>query len=206
MAPHAKRPPRPALAPDQLDLARVLYLRLGATAKWVADQLDPPCDWHTVVAAARHLGWDVEREHLSDARKARAKPNAEAQIALEVEQDERAAARARREWDLRDLLLERAFSDVSTMTPKEARRALQVVTGMKDLQFVERLARGRMTDRTSVEDASADEFRRKFFDAVQADLALAPAEQPADGAPAVERGDGAHPEQVAGTPRGGPAS
>jgi hypothetical protein len=191
MAARGKHPPRPALAPDQLDLARSLYLRRGATPKWVAQQFDPPLDWRTIQAAALQLGWALEREKLDDARKARRRPDAEAQIALEVEQDERHAAQARRELDLRDLLIARAFSDVQGMTAKEARAALRAVSGIKDLQFVERLARNRATER--IADDAAENLRavsekmlaalekKKTEGAPPAAAAPAPAAPPAGG-------------------------
>jgi hypothetical protein len=111
-------------------------------------------DWRTVESAACSLGWKDEKRARDMARERRAKPDAEAQVAIEAEQDERHADQARRVLDARDLLIERAIGDIQGMTAKEARRALRDFDGLKDLQFVERIARGRSTEKTAIEGAS----------------------------------------------------
>lgn len=173
----AKRLPRPTLAPEQLDAAEVLYLARiarhlspGALSRWVADQLYPPCHWRSVQAAAQRLGWELERLRREDARKARAKPDAARQVEIEAEQDERHAALAARELDLRARLIEKAHEAVQGMTPKEAVRALRSVGTSKDGQFVERLARGRTTDKTEVDDETKTR-REAFWKALHGRLA-----------------------------------
>lgn len=104
--------------------------------------------WRSVEAASQGLGWALERTKREDARKARAKPDAARQVEIEVEQDERHAAIAKRELELREALVEKAATAVGTMTAKEALSALRSVGDAKGLQFVERMARGRTTDKT----------------------------------------------------------
>jgi hypothetical protein len=179
MTTKGKRPPRPALAPDQYDTAHALYLRHGATPRWVAAHLTPPVDWRTVQAAVHGLGWDLEKLLLEKARTLRAKRGAEEQIALEVEQDEHHAALARREMELRERLVEKAHMAVDGMTPAEAVRALGKVASFKDTQFVERLARNRATER--VADDAAENLRA-LSEKMLAALAKKAQGEPPDGA------------------------
>jgi hypothetical protein len=153
MATKPKRAPLPALTPGQLDLAHALYLRRGATPRWVASQFQPRVDWRSVEATARALRWKEEKLQLDIARERRSKLEADAQLALEVEQDECHAAQARRTLQLRELLVEGAFEAVGKMTPAEKLSALRHVDDLKDLQFVERLARGRATDKIEADAA-----------------------------------------------------
>lgn len=145
--------PLPDLTPDQLDTARNLYLRRGATPKWVAEQLG--VSWRSVESAIQTLGWALDRRERDELRRSRAKPDAAAQVALEAEQDERHAALARRELDLREALVEKAHAALVDMTPEQALRSLSRFSGLKDLQFVERLARNRSTDKTDSTTAAA---------------------------------------------------
>lgn len=180
--PTAPRPTPPDLSPDQLDLARNLYLRRGATPKWVAEVLG--VTWRSVQSAAIGLGWVREREERDDLRKRRAKPDAIAQVALEAEQDERHAALARRELELREALVEKAQAALVDMSPKDALRALGRFSGLKDLQFVERLARNRNTDKTDQGEDEVDEFCRAWMEAIAQGLGVAAPDGPA-GDPAV---------------------
>lgn len=191
--PTAPRPTPPDLSPDQLDLARNLYLRRGATPKWVAEVLG--VTWRSVQSAAIGLGWVREREERDDLRKRRAKPDAIAQVALEAEQDERHAALARRELELREALVEKAQAALVDMSPKDALRALGRFSGLKDLQFVERLARGRATDK--IEADAAENLRALSEQMLEAltrkavEAQVPPAEGPAPpAAPAPPAGAG----------------
>lgn len=152
----AKTKPRnrdlPTLTPDQLDSARALYMRRGSSAAWVASELGVTVQ--SVKGAAKREGWDWDRDLRKDARNAREKPDAAHQAELEAEQDERHAAIAKRELELREALVEKAATAVGTMTAKEALSALRSVGDAKGLQFVERMARGRTTDKT--ETAGSD--------------------------------------------------
>lgn len=170
----SKRSPPPDLTPDQLGLAEPLYLRRGATPRWVAAQFKPRVSWRSVEAAARALGWKEQKLRLDIARERRTKLDADARLAQEIEQDERHAARARRELDLREQLVEGAFQAVGKMTPAEKLQALRQVGALKDLQFVERLARGRATDK--IEADAAENLRalsEKMLEALTAKAASA---------------------------------
>lgn len=180
-----KRAPPPDLTPDQFDLAEYLYLRRGATSRWVAAQFKPSVSWRSVEAAARALGWKEKKLRLDIARERRTKLDADARLALEIEQDERHAARARRELDLREQLVEGAFQAVGKMTPAEKLQALRQVGALKDLQFVERLARGRATDK--IEADAAENLRalsEKMLEALtrRAAEATTPPAEAVDGA------------------------
>jgi transposase-like protein len=174
MAVEKTRSNLPSLTPDQLDTARALYLRRGATIQWVAAALGVSSV--SVRAACHREQWDYEKNLREAARTARAKPNAERQTEIEAEQDECHAALARREIELRKALVEKAAAAVGDMTPREAMRALRAVSGSKDLQFVERLARDRKTDKT---ETTTSEVAQALHD-VAAALDRAEGVDPAD--------------------------
>lgn len=173
MPPKSKTPSLPV---EQLDVARALFLRRGATPKWVASQLDPPAHWRAVEAAARQFGWIGERLDRNAALSRSNKRSSEEMVALEAEQDERHALQARRVLEARDMLIDRAVSDIQTMSPAQARKALRDFDGLKDLQFVERLARDRKTDKT---ETTTSEVAQALHD-VAAALDRAEGVDPAD--------------------------
>ena len=90
---------------------------------------------------------------------------------------------------------------VQAKSPEEVRAVARALGPASQDVTSGRLAVGLSTEKVTVDDARADEFRSKFFELVVSERAMAAAERPAGGPPGVEQGDGSSAEPVAGTSR-----
>jgi hypothetical protein len=200
----AKKQDLPPISTAQKAEARDLFVIGLLDTKEIAERLGVSSKSVRMAATADH--WMVRRRRYGSQE--------EVQARRKAHMEKMAAARETVESICADVAIERleaqlkvakALHDLANLpvphvlTNKDDGQGLASALGPASQDVTAgRLAVGLHTDKVSVDDARADEFRAKFFNLLSAECAVAPVATPPGSAAGVEQGDGENPKPVAG--------